>query len=240
MLGDELYDERGMVKPKLGPDYSDVLKEYEKALDVGEINASDEEKVFIREYLKHGNGVAAHRVAFADRTWLKESSRSTAATMLVKKFKLKGKSLKTIRANGHATKSPGDMIRFVKEKYLAGEISEQDLLDSIKDLKDHSTQDTVRLAAIKEMKEWYREARSEFEANKLAMQDIVPLMADALSHLPREKYVAVLKDCRRRRLKDIYARTIVYDADKVRKAEIEKIKSQGGRVYEPDLQPTPA
>lgn len=188
-----------------------------------EIHATEKEKLFIQEYRIHGNATACVLKFFTERQWTNQQAR-TKGWLLVKKFNLKGRN-KILTAKKHGI---SDLVRYVEDKYKHGEIDEEELFSEMRNLAYHSTSDQTRFNALSRLKEWFTEARSEIEASKLSSIEIEQLMIDAMSNLPNNKYLGVLRGIREKRQKLIKERSIIYDPDTERHKELEIIMKHGG------------
>lgn len=193
-----------------------------------ELKATPKEKLFIETYLQCGNALASLLRVWPERQRSQAYARVLASNLL-KKFNLKGKTARQNRQDirNLELNTPDKVIRHVKDMYMSGELNETDLVARMARLSDSSTSDSTRFAATKELREWLKEAQSEIDANRLSVMEIVPLMISALADLPKDKYKAVLRGCRKRRQDVIRERSIVYDAEKIRKEEKEKIIKMG-------------
>jgi predicted transcriptional regulator len=159
-----------------------------------------------------------------------EAIRARACN-LVKKMMLKGKSAKRINSENKKfyQNSEPEMVEVLKKKYELGLLSEEELYSRMDELSKKSTSDQAKFNATKEMRQWVREAKSEIEANKLSALEIVPLMVDALTELPRLKYVEVLKGVRAKRLAKNSERGIVYNPDEIREKQRRDVMFRGAK-----------
>jgi hypothetical protein len=208
-----------------------ILSQFEgKDLDTVEAKATEKERQFIKRYLETQNATACVLEVWPEKKWSINYVR-VLASRLTKKFGLRGKNkekLRQVQRDKHDRTGNG-IVQHVKELYLSGAIDEKELFRRMGVLSEHSASDAARFSATKELRVWLKEAQEEVEANKLAMTDVVSLMISALSELPKEKYMAVLKGCRKRRLDVIAERTAIFDVEEIRKAERERIVQDGAR-----------
>jgi hypothetical protein len=212
-----------------------VEKYADKDFSTIELKAEPWEKQFITIYLECHNATAA-LLKVKPEMQRSMSYTRVLASNLVKKFGLKGKTRRTayLAKKNLEPNCPEKVIRHVKDMYLSGELNESDLVSRMADLSESSTSDSTRFAATKELREWLKEAQSDIDANRLSTMEIVPLMISALADLPRDKYKAVLRGCRKRRMETIKERSIVFDADEMRRLEKEKMTKNGMNINDID------
>lgn len=215
---------------------SDVAKKPERLLrrfgegpdQVFEALATPEEKIFIETYLQCGNALAS---ALKMRPALEKSQQyaRNLGCKLVKKFNLKGKTkaIVTLKNRTFNLETNKNLADLVKQKYLNGEINEETLFVRMDNLSQRSQSDQARFNATKEMRQWLKEAKQEVDASRLSQLDIVQLMRDALSALPKDRYLGVLRETRRKRQEIIKERNIIYDPDKIREKERTKFVNGG-------------
>jgi hypothetical protein len=216
------------------------LKEQEKIVDKYanlefnplQLKATEKEKIWIDLYLKNGNAFACVLQVWPERG-RNENSAKVFASNLLKKFGIKKKRQEDIRKARHnlTLNTPEKIVRHMKDMYLSGAMTEADLVARMARLSESSISESTRFAATKELREWLKEAQSEVEANKLSIMEIEPLMVAALAELPKDKYITVLRECRRRRTILIKERNITYDAETIRKQERDK-KAESGLDYD--------
>jgi hypothetical protein len=109
-----------------------------------------------------------------------------------------------------------NLIAKIREKYELGDINEEELYAQMKWLAFQSDSHQTRFNALRELRLWVKEGQADLEAAKLSQQEIVGLMISALSELPHEKYMAVLKGCRSFRQQQIAKRIKIFDPDEIR------------------------
>ena len=202
-----------------------ILSKFEnKDLDTVEAKATEKERQFIKRYLETQNATACVLEVWPEKKWSINYVR-VLASRLTKKFGLRGKNKENFKREqrNKYDRSGNGIVQHVKDLYLSGAIDEAELFRRMGKLSEHSASDAARFSATKELRIWLKEAQEEVEANRLAMTDIVSLMIAALSELPKEKYMAVLKGCRNRRLEIIEERTAKFDVDEIRKTERERV-----------------
>jgi len=189
----------------------DVYKNPLPEMDTG-IKATEEEKDFITYYMNGQNATASALKAFPNKKF-PNNYAAIVGGRLVRKFGLKSKR------RDKKLKESKDIVGYVVDKYKLGEITEEELYKEMKRLAFHSNSDQTRFNALARLKEWLAEATTEYEAAKLSMLDIVPLMTEALADLPRGKYIEVLLGVHKKRLSLNKERRARYDADLERKEE---------------------
>jgi len=226
-MADEInreLEEQDKIGEKFDPANS-VLKD-------GVLNATPQELYWRDIYLQHGNAAAACKVAFPERNW-SASYTKLKAWELKKKFfgKKKWSDLAEVgRSNkGRKIVSSENIIGYVKQKYEAGEINEEELFAQMRHLAYRSPSDDTKYKAVRELKLWVREIKSEIEAHKLMEKDVVDLIVSAMADLPKDKYRKVLKNIRTYRKNIIKERTIIYNADNVRAEELDRLSTIGGK-----------
>lgn len=196
------------------------------------------EELKFYDYLRAtGNATDAYR-----RTWpddaitLRAASLNNKASKLVMKHNWTGllkkqkppvrtkKALEVGTPNKHIARGVhGDeMVLFAARQYKAGALTEEELWDQMYTLSREAIQESVRMAATDKLKSWYDLARADIKSSELSEQDIVTLLIGAISDLPREKYLAVLRGARAKRLDLIGRRTEVIDVD----AEVARFKAE--------------
>ncbi len=203
-----------------------------KASDIRKI-PSERETLFKETYLACGNATASFRRAFPEKcSTMAEMSIRAAAAAMVKKFLLKNKTLKSVKRRNKIdfdnAISQNHVVEYVKKQYQMGLISEDELYARMDALSSHSTSDQARFNATKEMRQWVREARGELEANKLSALEIVPLLIDAISELPRSKYIEVLRGAKKRRILKNKEKSIIYNPDEIREKQRQDLIMKNG------------
>jgi len=200
-------------------------------IDTFQIKATEKELLFIDFYRKCGNATSAFLEVWPERGKNVSSARCSASNM-VKKFNLKGKNSEWFNRQIQNSREDieSKIISHVKSMYIAGEIDENELFKRMSRLSSHAVSDQTRFVATKELRQWVREAKAEVEANKLSLMDIISLMINALSDLPKIKYIEVLKGARKKRMELIKERTIFFDPDKIRNEVKNKMISGGDFV----------
>jgi hypothetical protein len=197
-------------------------------IDPIRLNATDDEKLFIEKYLECKNATAAAQIVWPVRC-KKTSYASVLGCEMVKKFNLKGKDLEKVkrvhREAAKGRKREELIVPYVKDLYLAGQITEEELVKRMARISERSLSEAARFNATKELREWLKEAKEELEANRLSEVDIIPLMIAALVELPREKYIKVLLGMHKKRSQLSREKNKVFDADKIR--EMEKARRMG-------------
>ena len=226
----KLDEEKELTEQDKQPEKFDPAK---SVLKDGLLNATPQELYWRDIYLQHGNASAACKVAFPDRNW-SASYTKLKAWELKKKFgfgKKKWADLAEVgRSNkGRVIQTSENIISYVKQKYTAGEINEEELFAQMRHLAYRSPSDDTKYKAVRELKLWVREIKSEIEAHKLMEKDIIDLLASALIELPKVKYMKLLKSVRLARNKSNWERSIIYNADEVRKEELDRLASVGGK-----------
>jgi len=183
---------------------------------------SPQDELFKELYLDCGNATAAWSKAYPEKcVGLKPSHIRVRAHYLLKKYKLKGKNYKKLRSDNKRVllNAKPEMVDYIKKQYEIGLLSEEELFKRMDSLSKHSTSDQTQFNATKEMRQWVREAKSEIEANKMSVLEVVPLMVDAISELTKEKYLKVLKGVRAKRHSINKEKNIIYDADVIRNSQ---------------------
>jgi hypothetical protein len=213
-----------------------VIKKFEMPkVDHSGLKATEEEKRWIEHFMNSGN--ASWSVL---QVWphlgKRNGSARTKGSMLTRKFNLgkyghKKRTKIFIKKNEEIEKSAA-IVEHTKKLYMAGAINEEDLFQRMDNLSRSSISDQARIIATREMREWLKEATAEVEANNLAMMDVVTLMVNALSDLPKSKYLDVIRKCRKRRQDLIYERTAKYDAEEIRQKERERLINSGGVTWQ--------
>lgn len=218
--------------PQVNPEK--FLKKYEGKTEYKfEVKSTHDEKKFIEKYLECGNASASVVYVWPDMAKNPQSARNKGS-ILVRKFGLKGKNLETVKLqNRHRNDNAENAVEVIKRKYKQGLIDEEELYRRMDNLSKRSTSDQARFTATREMYAWLKEAKKEVEASRLSQLDIITLMVDSLSALPREKYKSVLRETRKKRQQVIKERIIVYDPDEIRQAERAKM-IDGGDKWQTD------
>jgi hypothetical protein len=201
-----------------------------KVRDLTQKEPTPEELLFKETYLSCGNATATYMKVFPEKCkMLKPVDIRARASHLVKKFMIKGRTAKKIRtANNNArANASADLVGYVKKQYELGLLSEEELYARMDELSKKSTSDQTKFNATKEMRQWVREAKSEIEANQLSKLTVVQLMIDALSDLPRIKYVEVLRGVKKTRVAMNKERGIVYNPDEIREKQRQDIMFRG-------------
>jgi hypothetical protein len=189
-----------------------------------------EEELFKETYLEHGNATACYQKVFPEKcAKLKPMDIRARASNLVKKLMIKGKTKEKIKLKNRRDSHNQDikMVDYLKKQYELGMLSEEDMYKRMDDLSRLSTSDQTRFNATKEMRQWVREAKSEIEANKLSALEVVPLMVDALTEIPKSKYIQILAGVRKTRARINRERMIEYDPDTIRNAQRSDVMYRG-------------
>jgi hypothetical protein len=245
--------------------------------DIGSLNlyqqvATDQEKIFMEQFLRTGNATASVEAAFPNK--YSEQTKKTLGVQLRRKFNLnKEDSIKfrkyvlgdkvvhrvrdALKAGGSLADAAcppltpeteqktantsarmrmpireraqmramrkDDIVNFTKYQYELGNMSEEQLFNEMARLALHAYDDRVRIQATQLMREWLKEAKSSIEAQRLSELETVDLMIDALSSLPREKYIAVLRGVKPKRDDLIKRRNEKIDVDSIVRKERDRI-----------------
>lgn len=215
---------------------TDKLAQYEQEAKHTpfEIEATIQEKDFLKHYQKLGNAKQAVLLAYPGK--YTEQSASRVGTKLVRKFNAHT-LLPKHKKNNPEVKSTlrklrqVDMVGYAKKQLEMGVIGEEECWDIVRTLMRTSIDDRTRFVAAKEMREWIKEAKVEIEGQNLSQLEVTKLLVNSISVLPITLYKEVLKEVRARRreiIKERGKKLTNTDIDKIIKEEREQM--QRGRT----------
>jgi hypothetical protein len=107
----------------------------------------------------------------------------------------------------------------LQELVSKGDLSFLELFQEMKKIAMYSKDQRSQIPALVHLKSWWEEAQEILTKTSMAERDVVDLLIDALTAIPREKYIEVLKMVRERRLELIHKRNMQIDVEAIIKDE---------------------
>lgn len=115
-----------------------------------------------------------------------------------------------------------DDIDMMKEDYEAGLVTFKELYNRVNQIAKKHKDGYLRLKANTQLMTMNAELEKTERARTMAERDVVELLINSLSTIPREKYKQVLKGCREKRLKLIRERNRTINVDRIIEEEERK------------------
>lgn len=192
-------------------DHDEIVEEAKQYSQ--QVRATDKEKKFIDLYKQAGykNATRIARIVFDCNS---DSSASAVGSRLVKKFGLKRRV--TVAEIPGESSEHGKTQRLVA-MFADGKITPDYLFLQLAEVAFHDVDAKARVPALRLLMEWREKIEAQEKAKVMPEKEVTDLLIDALSKIPRSKYIEVLKGCRAKRLVLIKERNKVIPVDELLK-----------------------
>ena len=168
------------------------------------------------------------------------SNRNSASTIggrLVKKLGLEKPKAIVIRENRYDEQGmvkssiQTDDIDMMNDDYKSGLVTFKELYNRVNEIAKKHKDGYLRLKANIRLQEMNEELEKTEQARNMAEKDVIDLLINSLSMIPREKYHSVLRGCRVRRLKLIKERRKKIDVEGIIEEEEQKSLLGGQNIF---------